>query len=123
MFYYIAPQVWAWAPWRVRKLARLTDQVACILPFEQRYLWDRGVNAAYVGHPLFDSLPPRPPDPPDLAEAWTHGRWRVALIPGSRQAEIRGHMRALLAVERDDPPPLAAGPLHLHRRQRTRTSS
>jgi lipid-A-disaccharide synthase len=99
VFYYIAPQVWAWAPWRVRKLARLTDQVGCILPFEQRYLWDRGVNAAYVGHPLFDSLPPRPADPPDLAEAWTHGRWRVAMIPGSRRAEIRGHMKALMAVE------------------------
>jgi lipid-A-disaccharide synthase len=91
--------VWAWAPWRVRKLARLTDLVACILPFEQRYLWDRGVNAAYVGHPLFDNLPPRPADPPDLTEAWTHGRWRVAMVPGSRRAEIRGHMRALLAVE------------------------
>lgn len=98
VFYYIAPQVWAWAPWRVRKLARLADRVGCILPFEQRYLWDRGVNAAYVGHPLFDGLPPRPQNPPDLADAWMHGRWRVALVPGSRQAEIRGHTKALLAV-------------------------
>jgi lipid-A-disaccharide synthase len=100
VFYYIAPQVWAWAPWRVKKLARLSDQVACILPFEQRYLWDRGVNAVFVGHPLFDGLPPRPAELPDLADAWTQGRWRVALIPGSRRAEIRGHMRGLLAVER-----------------------
>ncbi len=98
VFYYIAPQVWAWAPWRARKLARLTDQVGCILPFEQRYLWDRGVNAAFVGHPLFDSLPPRRAEPADLTDAWTDGRWRVALIPGSREAEIRGHTKALLAV-------------------------
>ncbi|MGA2265024.1 MAG: lipid-A-disaccharide synthase [Phycisphaerae bacterium] len=98
VFYYIAPQVWAWAPWRTKKLARLTDQVGCILPFEERYLWDRGVNAAYVGHPLFDAMP-APPAPPDLAEAWAAGRWRVALIPGSREGEIRGHMPALLAVE------------------------
>ena len=60
VMYYIAPQVWCWAPWRVRKLARLTDAVACILPFEQRYLRDRGVRATYVGHPLFDDIPPAP---------------------------------------------------------------
>ena len=98
VFYYIAPQVWAWAPWRVKKLARLTDQVGCILPFEQRYLWDRGVLATYVGHPLLESLPPRPAELPDLAEAWANGRWRVAMVPGSREAEIRGHTPALLAV-------------------------
>ncbi len=98
VLYYIAPQVWAWAPWRVKKLARLTDQVACILPFEERYLCDRGVNAVFVGNPLFDALPPRPAAAPDLAEAWAHGRWRVAMVPGSRRGEIRGHMPALLAV-------------------------
>jgi len=96
--YYIAPQVWAWAPWRVRKLARLTDRVACILPFEQRYLRDRGVNATYVGHPLLDALPPRGEPLPDLLDAWGRGTWRVGLLPGSRTGEIKGHTRALLAA-------------------------
>jgi len=59
VMYFIAPQVWAWAPWRVKKLARLTNAVACILPFEESYLRHRGVNARYVGHPLLDFLPPR----------------------------------------------------------------
>jgi len=95
--YYIAPQVWAWAPWRVRKLARLTDRVACILPFEQRYFRDRGVKATYVGHPLFETLPERPAELPDLAEAWSEGSWRVAMLPGSRPGEIRHHTPALLA--------------------------
>ena len=98
--YYIAPQVWAWAPWRVRKLARLTDRVACILPFEQRYLRDRGVNATFVGHPLVEALPPRPDPLPDLAEAWADGTWRVAMLPGSRSSEIRQHSPALLAAAR-----------------------
>jgi len=98
--YYIAPQVWAWAPWRVRKLARLTDHVACILPFEQRYLRDRGVRATYVGHPLFETLPPRPETLPDLAEAWSQGAWRVAMLPGSRPAEIRQHSPTLLLAAR-----------------------
>ncbi len=101
VFYYIAPQVWAWAPWRVRKLARLTDAVGCILPFEQRYLRHRGVDATYVGHPLFDNLPPRPDPLPDLAEAWTTGAWRLAVLPGSRPGEIRAHVPALVAAARE----------------------
>ncbi len=96
--YYIAPQVWAWAPWRVRKLARLTDKVACILPFEQRYLRHRGVRATYVGHPLFDELTEQASEPPDLSEAWMSGRWRIALLPGSRPGEIKAHTKALMEV-------------------------
>jgi lipid-A-disaccharide synthase len=118
VIYYIAPQVWAWAPWRVRKLARLTDHVACILPFEQQYLRDRGVKATYVGHPLFDMLEPfvpqssPGPDPSqapgqepcarqrDLLDAWGNGTWQIAMIPGSRPGEIKGHIKALLEVSK-----------------------
>ena len=100
VFYYIAPQVWAWAPWRVKKLARLTDHVGCILPFEQRYLRHRGVAATYVGHPLFDTLPDRPDPLPDLLDAWTSGRWRVAMLAGSRRGELRGHVPAFLQAAR-----------------------
>lgn len=96
--YYIAPQVWAWAPWRVKKLASLTDHVACILPFEERYLRDRGVRASFVGHPLFSSLPARPAVLPDLAEAWSEGSWRVAFLPGSRPGEINDNVPAILAA-------------------------
>jgi len=96
--YYIAPQVWAWGTWRVRKLARLTDHVACILPFEQRYLRHRNVQATFIGHPLFDDMPARPDALPDLIDAWTSGTWRVALLQGSRPGEIRAHTPALVAV-------------------------
>jgi lipid-A-disaccharide synthase len=99
--YYIAPQAWAWAPWRVKKLARLTDAVACILPFEEEYFRARGVNAWYVGHPLFDDTGEPPTELPDLADAWANGAWRVALVPGSRRGEIRGHCRAQLEMARE----------------------
>lgn len=98
VMYYIAPQVWAWARWRVRRLARLTDAVACILPFEADYLRPRGVNAHFVGHPLFDHLPQA--DPPDLDRPAAEGTWRIALLPGSREGEIRAHAPALAAVAR-----------------------
>ena len=96
--YYVAPQVWAWARWRGEKLGRLTDAVACILPFEQEYLRRRGVNATYVGHPIFDDPPARPDPLPDILEAWYSGSWQVALLPGSRPGEIRYHTKPLLAV-------------------------
>ena len=32
VLYYIVPQLWAWGAWRVKKLRRCTDRLACILP-------------------------------------------------------------------------------------------
>lgn len=54
---YVAPQLWAWAPRRMKKLRKWVDHVACILPFEEEYFRRHGVNATFVGHPLFDELP------------------------------------------------------------------
>lgn len=77
-------------------MRKLTDAVACILPFEEEYFGKRGVNAHYVGHPLFDDLPPA--DPPDLQDAAASGRWQIALLPGSRDSEIKPHAPALVGV-------------------------
>lgn len=96
--YYIAPQVWAWAPWRIKKLARLTDHVACILPFEQRYFRDRGVAATFVGHPLLEALPPRPDPLSDLAGTWADGDRKIAMLPGSRSGEIKANAKALMST-------------------------
>ncbi len=63
VMYYVSPQVWAWAPWRVKKMRRLTNHVACLLPFEQEYLRACGVAATFVGHPMFDHLPARSAQP------------------------------------------------------------
>ncbi|MGE3107154.1 MAG: lipid-A-disaccharide synthase [Phycisphaerales bacterium] len=53
----VAPQMWAWGSWRVKKLRRLTDKVLCLLPFEEDWFLSRGVPATFIGHPLFDSVP------------------------------------------------------------------
>ena len=50
----VSPQVWAWASWRVKWLARLSDRVLCLLPFEPAWLGARGVEAVFVGHPLYE---------------------------------------------------------------------
>jgi len=94
--YYIAPQTWAWAPWRVRKLRRLANAVACILPFEEGYFRQRGVNAHYVGHP--SSTTWTPPTRPTWLRPVQRGSGEFVLLPGSREHEIRAHTPALAEI-------------------------
>ena len=56
VFYYMPPQIWAWATWRAGKMRRLVDHVLCGLPFEEPWLKERGCNATLVGHPFFDEV-------------------------------------------------------------------
>jgi lipid-A-disaccharide synthase len=90
VLYYIAPQMWAWGPKRVRKLAPV-NQLAVILPFEEKFFRERGVAATFVGHPLKD----RPP-PPSRVDArrmlgLDPGRSTLGLFPGSRKQEVKRH--------------------------------
>lgn len=80
----VAPQVWAWASWRVRRLRRLSDHVLCLLPFEPAWFDRHGVAATFIGHPLFDAPLPAV----DESAAEQTGGPRLALLPGSRQAEV-----------------------------------
>jgi len=90
--YFVAPQLWAWAPWRVRRFARVVDEALVIFPFEVPFFRDAGMDATYIGHPLLDALPSDPPRPADIID-----RPRpVALLPGSRRREVRLHMPLLL---------------------------
>jgi lipid-A-disaccharide synthase len=86
--FYVAPQLWAWAPWRIRKLQKYCDRLACILPFEEQWFSSRGVKAQFVGNPLLDELTVSPMDNEkdyaDFDPAVAH----IALLPGSRKAEI-----------------------------------
>jgi lipid-A-disaccharide synthase len=88
VLYYIAPQMWAWAPGRVRKLAAVR-RLAVILPFEERFFLEHGVAATFVGHPLRDR-----PSPPPRAEAkralgLDPSRPVLGLFPGSRAQEVK----------------------------------
>ena len=78
---YVAPQLWAWREWRMKKLRRWIDRLACILPFEEDYFRAHGVNATFVGHPLFDELPPHGASPPRRGEIPRSAAGRRAL-PG-----------------------------------------
>ena len=101
VMYYISPQVWAWRTYRVRTLARLVDRLAVIFPFEADFYRERGVPVTYVGHPLMETLPPRP-DRRELLAGWglDPERLTIALLPGSRTGEIERHLPTMLAGAR-----------------------
>src|SRR5512135_2029831 len=97
VFYYVPPQIWAWAGWRVKKVRRYVDHVLCSLPFEPAWYHARGVPAArYVGHPYFDELAERAPDAAFLAEQRARGGRVVALLPGSRTQEVTRNLPIML---------------------------
>lgn len=93
----VAPQLWAWATWRIRKMRRLSDHALCLLPFEPEWFESRGVPASFVGHPLFEpgAIDPREPDG---APPWPTGSPRLALLPGSRPGEWAKNWRVMLDV-------------------------
>jgi lipid-A-disaccharide synthase len=88
--HFVCPSVWAWRPERVEKIRRSADHVLCLFPFEPALLAQHGIAATFVGHPLANVIPLQP----DRAAArqrlgLPHDAQVVALLPGSRRAELR----------------------------------
>ena len=94
--YYIAPQIWAWARHRRKKLRRLIDKVACVLPFEQEIFRGYKIDATYVGCPLLDDFS-RWEDSQQGAKFET-GQPTLALLPGSRSHEVQALMPAMITI-------------------------
>ena len=86
---FICPSIWAWRGKRVDKIARSVDHVLCLFPFEPPLLARHGIPATYVGHPLADAIPLEVPrDEARQALGLAPSDCVVALLPGSRRAEI-----------------------------------
>jgi lipid-A-disaccharide synthase len=91
VFYYLPPQLWAWAPWRARRMRRFVDHVISCLPFEVEWYRQRSIAAEFVGHPFFDEVDHRQLDHDFLrghAAKDGEGERTVAVLPGSRNHEI-----------------------------------
>ena len=95
--YFIAPQLWAWRPGRIKFLRRYVRKLICIFPFEEPFFRKAGVDVEYVGHPLVDQVRP------SLSREEFLKRYRlrpdrpsVCLLPGSRNQELARHLPRLL---------------------------
>jgi lipid-A-disaccharide synthase len=87
--HFVSPSVWASRPERVEKIKRSADHVLCLFPFEPALLAKHGIAATYVGHPLASMIAMQADQgAARLALGLAADRPVVAVLPGSRQAEI-----------------------------------
>ncbi len=97
VIYFVAPQLWAWREYRVKRMQKWIKKVLCIFPFEEAFYRKYKVDAEYVGHPLADL--PRPhisreeyaqQNGLDASRTW------VALLPGSRRKKVKAHLSQMM---------------------------
>ena len=100
VFFYIAPQVWAWGKGRAKKMAGMIDRLAVIFPFEEGIFNAHGRDfARYVGHPLVDALKvSRPADQTRALHGFSSQQPLLVLMPGSRRSEVALLLPAMLAA-------------------------
>ncbi len=99
IIYYVCPQVWAWHQSRIPHMANIIDRLITIFPFEARYFKGTNLRVDFAGHPLVDETA-RDWDSPAVHLPWAGGP-NVALLPGSREHEIRRLLPDLLATARE----------------------
>ena len=89
-FHLVCPSIWAWRAERIKKIRAAVSHMLCIFPFEQELLNQENIPASYVGHPLADMIPEQTDQGSARDLLGLKTDWPViALLPGSRQEEIK----------------------------------
>ena len=86
--FFVAPQLWAWAGRRIRKLRKYCDKLCCILPFEENWFRQKGIDAVFVGNPLLEDLGSGLSRYGRDYKSFEPKKLRLAIMPGSREAEL-----------------------------------
>jgi len=101
VLYYITPQVWAWRRSRIRKISARADRLAVVFPFEKEIFAAAGDRVSFVGHPLLDLVMPAQDRKATLARhGLPPGARLLAMLPGSRHAEVHYMLREFVAAAR-----------------------
>lgn len=90
IIYYISPQIWAWGKKRIVEIKKNIDLMIPILPFEEKFYKDSGVNVKYAGHYLTEDIEP------DYIASAVPESGHLALLPGSRRQEIERMLPVML---------------------------
>ena len=103
VYYYISPKLWAWKSWRLKAIRRKVRRVFSILPFEEDWFARRGYEVDYVGNPSVEEVDRRIAAAHELPNPSGDPRPVLALVPGSREGEIRCNLPVMSEVARRHP--------------------
>jgi len=97
LIYYISPQIWAWGRNRIKLIRKFVDKMIVIFKFEEEFYKSYGIDANFVGHPLLDIVKPSLPKS-ELLKRYnlSPDKKTIALLPGSRETEVRRHLPLML---------------------------
>jgi lipid-A-disaccharide synthase len=103
-FYYISPKVWAWNTQRALKIKQNVDRMFVIFPFEKDFYKQFGYEVDFVGNPLLDAIKVFQKNPNFFRENHlTENQPIIALLPGSRRAEVENVLPLMLSVKKHFP--------------------
>lgn len=96
--YYIPPKAWAWKKWRVHHIARVSDEVLGIFPFEPDFYRQYGYPCTYVGNPTVDAV--RTWRAENREPKTGNREPLIAVLPGSRPSEVSNCLPRMLEAAR-----------------------
>ena len=113
VYYYIAPKIWAWKEYRIKRIKRDVDELFSILPFEVEFFEQKHhYPIHYVGNPTREEVdewaslnPSERRDLPTESEgkpplSGRFGGATIALLAGSRLQEIKDNLPAMIEATR-----------------------
>ena len=100
VYYYIAPKIWAWKEYRMKRIRRDVDELFSILPFEVDFFEGKHhYPIHYVGNPTAQEVREWLEARKEQGEK-ARGRAVIALLAGSRKQEIKDNLPAMIAATR-----------------------
>ncbi len=97
VFYYVSPQIWAWGKRRIHTIRRVVNHMIVLFKFEESLYREAGIPVTWVGHPLVETVKPSKSRANLLQEFKVPNHSKViALLAGSREAEIRRILPVML---------------------------
>lgn len=104
--YYIPPKIWAWKEWRVHQIAKYSDEILGIFPFEPAFYAKHGYKCQYVGNPTVECINEFMTKNLELTTQENdlkiqNSKLIIVLLPGSRPSEISRCLPIMLAAARN----------------------
>ena len=91
VYYFLPPQIWAWATFRKYFIKKWVDKVISVFPFEHEFYKKRGIDTIYFKNPLFEGL---------KNYKRSDFKKRIGLMPGSRKSEVKRNLPVMTELIR-----------------------